>query len=475
MKAMTLTEETQMARNINAITHPHSNSKIISSYRDKTLTSERLAAEAHDVFPSGLTHDSRHLTPYGIYVERAEGAHKWDVDGNEYIDYFGGHGSLILGHGHPEVRAATHQALDDGTHFGTSHEAEVRWAQLITQLVPSAELVRFTSSGTEATHMALRIARAFTGRRRIIRFMGHFHGWHDHMAFGVSSHFDGSPTPGVLTEVAEAVTLCPPGNIEAVTKAFETDCNIAAVILEPIGSQTGQVPHPPGFLEALRALTEANNALLIFDEVVTGFRVSPGGAQAHFEVTPDLTTLAKIVSGGVPGGAITGRRDLLELLDFERAAEQGNTKIGHQGTYNANPLTAAAGVAALTLIADTDVCNRATRTAGALRELLRSVIADNGVPWGVYGDFSVIHIFTNPNGRKIDPYTFDPLDCQFDELALKPKELTNKLRLALLINGVDFTGWPGGTVSIAHTENDLAMTGEAFARAINLLRQEEEI
>tara|TARA_A100001037_G_scaffold306251_1_gene350187 strand:+ start:3952 stop:5346 length:1395 start_codon:yes stop_codon:yes gene_type:complete len=464
-----------MASTADAIAQPLSNSTIVAAYREKTPTSQQLATEARDVFPSGLTHDSRHLSPYGIYVDHAKGSRKWDVDGNEYIDYFGGHGSLILGHGHPEVRAAAHRALDGGTHFGTGHESEIRWAQLITRLVPSAELVRFTSSGTEATHMALRVARAFTGRRRIIRFMGHFHGWHDHMASGFSSHFDGSPTPGVLSEVAEAVTLCPPGNIYAVSKAFETYSDIAAVILEPLGSQTGQVPHPPGFLAELRALTEANDALLIFDEVVTGFRVSPGGAQALYGVTPDLTTLAKIVSGGVPGGAITGRRDLLELLDFEKAAAHGKTKIGHQGTYNANPLTAAAGLAALTLIAETDVCETASRSASALRKALRDVITEDGVPWGVYGESSVIHIFTNPNGRSIDPSSFDPLECQFEELALKPKELTHKLRLALLINGVDFTGWPGGTVSIAHTNDDIAETVEAFAGALRMLRQDGEI
>tara|TARA_Y100001934_G_C12368669_1_gene785043 strand:- start:2670 stop:3587 length:918 start_codon:yes stop_codon:yes gene_type:complete len=305
--------------------------------------------------------------------------------------------------------------------------------------------------------------------------MGHFHGWHDHMASGFSSHFDGSPTPGVLSEVAEAVTLCPPGNIDAVSKAFETYSDIAAVILEPLGSQTGQVPHPPGFLAELRALTEANDALLIFDEVVTGFRVSPGGAQALYGVTPDLTTLAKIVSGGVPGGAITGRRDLLELLDFEKAAAHGKTKIGHQGTYNANPLTAAAGLAALTLIAETDACEAASRSASALRKALRDVITEDGVPWGVYGESSVIHIFTNPIGRSIDPSSFDPLECQFEELALKPKELTHSLRLALLINGVDFTGWPGGTVSIAHTNDDIAETVEAFAGALRMLRQDGEI
>ena len=154
--------------------------------------------------------------------------------------------------------------------------------------------------------MALRLARAFTGRPRIIRFMGHFHGWHDHMASGFNSHFDGAPTPGVLPGVAEAITLCRPGDIGAVREAFETHDDIGAVILEPLGSHTGQVPHPPGFLNDLREITRSYDALLIFDEVVTGFRVSPGGAQALYGVLPDLTTLAKIVSGGVPGGAVAG-------------------------------------------------------------------------------------------------------------------------------------------------------------------------
>jgi len=463
-----------MASTAEPIERLPTNSTIVADYRERTPNSERLAAEALTVFPSGLTHDSRYLTPYGIYVERAEGSHKWDVDGNEYLDYFGGHGALLLGHGHPDIRAAVHQALDSGTHFGSGHEIEVRWAQLITRLIPSAEKVRFTASGTEATHMAVRLARAFTGLTRIIRFKGHFHGWHDHMASGFNSHFDGSPTPGVLPEVAGAVTLCPPGNITAVAEAFARHDDIAAVILEPIGSHTGQVPHPPGFLNDLREITQSNDALLIFDEVVTGFRVSPGGAQAHYHVSPDLTTLAKIVSGGVPGGAVTGRRDLLDLLDFDMAAESGDVKIGHQGTYNANPVTAAAGVAALTLIAETDACDRANRSAEALRNALNAVIEDDGVPWAAYGEFSVFHLFTNPNGRAIKPDVFDPLDYDFEELTTKPKEIIHKIRLAMLINGVDFTGWPGGTVSIAHTAEDITATAEAFARALHMLRQDGE-
>lgn len=454
---------------------PLTNSTVVAAYREKTPTSERLAAEAHTLLPSGLTHDSRRLAPYGIYVERAEGSRKWDVDGNDYVDYFGGHGALLLGHGHAEVRAAVHAALDGGTHFGGNHEMEVRWARLITQLVPSAEKVRFTASGTEATHMAVRIARAFTGRPRILRFLGHFHGWHDHMASGVRGHFDGSPTPGVLDEVADAMVLCPPGDVDAVENAFRTHDDVAAVILEPIGSQTGQVPHPPGFLHRLREVTRARGALLIFDEVVTGFRVSRGGAQAHYGVMPDLATLAKIVSGGVPGGAVAGRADLLELLDFEAAARRGGAKIDHQGTYNANPVTAAAGVAALTVIAETDACERASRSAASLRNALNTVIEDANVRWAAYGESSVFHIFTNPKGRAIRGGEFDPLDHDFEELALKPKETIDKLRLALMVNGVDVTGWPGGTVSIAHDEADISRTAEAFARALHMLRRDGEL
>ena len=467
--------EVVMSGAAEVLERPLTNSPVVAAYREKTPTSERLATEAHTLFPSGLTHDSRRLAPYGIYVERAEGSRKWDVDGNDYVDYFGGHGALILGHGHAEVRAAVHAALDGGTHFGSNHEMEILWARLIARLVPSAEKVRFTASGTEATHMAVRIARAFTGRPRILRFLGHFHGWHDHMASGVHGHFDGSPPPGVLDEVAGAVVLCPPGDIDAVENAFRTHGDIAAVILEPIGSQTGQVPHPPGFLSRLREVTRARGALLIFDEVVTGFRVSRGGAQEHYGVMPDLTTLAKIASGGVPGGVVAGRADLLDLLDFEAAVRRGKAKIGHQGTYNANPVTAAAGVAALTVISETDACERAGRSAESLRNALNTVIEDANAQWAAYGEFSVFHIFTNPRGRAIRAGEFNPLDCDFEELALKPKETIDKLRLALLVNGVDVTGWPGGTVSIAHGEADISRTAEAFARALHMLRQDGEL
>ncbi|MBT5812716.1 MAG: aminotransferase class III-fold pyridoxal phosphate-dependent enzyme, partial [Rhodospirillaceae bacterium] len=289
------------------------NSKIVAAYREKTPSSSSRATQAREVFPSGLVHDSRKLDPYPIYVDHAQGAHKWDIDGNEYVDYFGGHGALILGHNHPTVLAAVHAQLDKGTHFGACHELEVRWGELVKQLVPCAERVRFTSSGTEANLMALRLARAFTGKSKLVRFKGHFHGWQDHVAFGVTSHFDGTPTPGIVDGIAENVLLAPPDDIEATRRIFEAHDDIAAVMLEPTGASFGQVPVTREFVAELRKIATEHGVILIFDEVVTGFRVAPGGAQEHYGVTPDMCSLAKILAGGLPGGAITGRADIMEL------------------------------------------------------------------------------------------------------------------------------------------------------------------
>src|SRR5579862_5476997 len=217
-------------------------SRILHAYREKTPRSRELHGRAGALLPNGVTHVTRYLEPYPIYVSRAAGSRKWDVDGNKYVDYFGGHGALILGHNHPKVLAAVHAALDKGTHFGACHELEVRWAELVCQMVPSAECVRFTSSGTEATLMALRLARAYTGRTKLLRFRGHFHGWHDHMTSGHTNHFDGTATTGVLAGVADHVILLPPGDVEAVKRTFANRNDIACVILEPTGTSFGASP-----------------------------------------------------------------------------------------------------------------------------------------------------------------------------------------------------------------------------------------
>lgn len=453
------------------------NSPIVAAYVARTPKSAAAYAEACKVLPGGVTHDVRYMRPHPIYVDEAAGARKRDVDGNEYVDYQGGHGALILGHCHPEVTARVADQLARGTHYGANHELETRWAELIVELVPSADLVRFTSSGTEATLMALRLARAATGRQKVLRFLGHFHGWHDHVAFGVVSHMDGTATPGVLPGLAESIVLVPPNDGPALIAALDAHgADIAAAIIEPTGSNYGQIPVDPAFIRTLRQETVRRGIVLIFDEVVTGFRVAPGGAQEALGIIPDLTTLAKILAGGLPGGAVAGRRDILELLDPKAAAVRGFEKIGHQGTYNANPLSAAAGIATLEILRDGDAIGRTHAYAARLREGARAVLVEEGVSWGAYGTFTGLHLFVNPNGLDLDPATFDPFALGFEELKVpRANSVSVQFRLAMRVHGVDLSAWPGGPCSAAHDERDLDQTLTAFRASLRMLREQREI
>jgi glutamate-1-semialdehyde 2,1-aminomutase len=448
-------------------------SRIVDAYRRRTPTSAKLAAAAKTVFPDGVTHDARYLEPYGIYVKRAAGSRKWDVDDNEYVDYAGGHGALLLGHNPPEVVEAVQKQLALGTHFGANHELEIRWGELVKKIVPCAERVRFTSSGTEATLLGMRLARAFTGKQKMLRFVGHFHGWHDHAAFGVGSHFDGTPTPGVVDGIAQNVVLVPAGDVEATRRALDEHKDIAMAIIEPTGSSWGHVPVASSFLHELRKLTSERGVLLFFDEVITGFRCSPGGAQQALGIKPDLTSLAKILAGGLPGGALVGRQDVLDSLNTTVSAQIGREKISHHGTYNANPLSAAAGIAMLEIVANTDACERANRYGEELRRVMNRVAADEGVNWVVYGTYSSFHIFTNPKGLNV---TREGIEAgKLDYHALKGgirKEVVMRLRQAMMLHGVEIFVWPGGPTSAVHTSADLEQTCEAFAGALKMLKED---
>jgi glutamate-1-semialdehyde 2,1-aminomutase len=452
------------------------NSPIITAYRAATPGSAAASQKAARLFPSGITHDSRYIEPYGLYIERAKGPRKWDVDGNGYVDYFGGHGALLLGHSHPQIVAAVQEQIERGTHFGASHAREIAWAEWIMRLVPSAERVRFTSSGTEATLMALRLARAFSGRSKIIRFKHHFHGWHDHMTSGFASHFDGTPTTGVLPGVAGNVLLAEQNDAAGLARLLEVHSDIAAAIIEPTGAHGARLPIEPSFPQTLRELTRQHGVLLVFDEVVTGFRVAPGGAQAEYGITPDLTTFAKIMAGGLPGGAVAGRKDILDLLDFQVAKSADREKINHPGTFNANPLSAAAGIAALEIVGTTDACARANRFAETLRRRVNEAFEEEKTPWAAYGTFSMFHIFTNPEREAITPTRFDPHAQPAASLAGKRQAgLVDKLRLAMMVNGVDLSGSPGGLVSATHDAAELDDTIRAFRNSVRMLRQEGEI
>lgn len=450
-------------------------SKIVAAYRARTPRAAELNRKALELLPSGIVHDSRRTLPYSIYGDRASGSRKWDVDGNEYVDYYGGHGALLLGHQHPQVLEAISKQLAKGMHLAAANELEIEWARCISQMIPSAERVRFTSSGTEATQLAMRLARAATGRTQIVRFQTHFHGWHDQVSFGVADHLDGSASVGVLREVAGGTTLMKPNDVADMEKLLATRKNVAAVMLEPIGGSSGALPTPPEVLGALREMTRRHNVLLIFDEVVTGFRVSPGGAQAHYGVIPDLTTLAKVVAGGMPGGAVGGRKDILDWLDYEASAAAKRERISHQGTHNAHPISAAAGITTLNIIRDSGACEKATATAATLRKGLNEVLEEEGVPWAVYGEHSFFHIYSNPQGDAIKPTAFDSATLTIDALKGKNEGMLGKLRLAMLVNGVDLKGWRGGIVSAAHTQADVDFTVEAWRKSLRALKEEGEV
>src|SRR5258705_1959232 len=451
------------------------NSRIEAEYRGRTRRSAELYEQARKVLPAGLTHDSRTLLPYPIYAARASGPRKRDVDGNEYVDFFGGHGALLLGHGHPAVVEAVERQVKEGTHWGSSHELEVRWAELVNRLVPCAERVRFTNSGTEASHLALRLARAITGKPKVIRFVGHFHGWHDGVAPGAMSHFEGGVPAGIPAGLVEQTILLPADDAGPIADTLAARDDVAAILIEPSGASWGQVPLPEGFVAELRKLATKHAVVLIFDEVITGFRWSRGGAQARYGITPDMCVLAKIVAGGLPGAAVAGRAEILDQLDAAAAKSANREKIGHQGTFNANPLSAAAAVTTLSIIESEDGCAKAERTAEEIREGMRRILVEEQIPWGIYGEASAFVIFQNPKRLPIDPATFDPLKLGFQGLkAVRNVDLARRLRVALLANGIDIMG-AGGLVSATHGAPEVAQTLEAFRTAVRWLRAEGDV
>src|SRR3984893_2800327 len=317
---------------------------IDDAFRKRFARSGELYQRSRQAIAGGITHDSRNFAPFPIYIERAEGARKWDVDGNELVDHWMGHGSLLLGHNNSQVTNAVAEQVHRGTHFGACHELEVAWAEQIVRMIPSAEWVRFTMSGTEATMLAMRDARAFTGRELIIRFAGHFHGWHDYAMAGYQPPFDTSTSTGVPKAVAATMLVAYPNNIESVRQLLDAHPDqVAAVILAKGGGSYGIIPTSIPFLQELRTLTSERGVVLIFDEVITGFRYSPGGAQQVYGITPDLTTLAKIIAGGLPWGAVVGKRGILGVQTFKGELHKDRSELVlQQGTFNANPLSAAA-------------------------------------------------------------------------------------------------------------------------------------
>lgn len=441
-------------------------SAIDDAFRKRFSRSAELYARSREVIAGGITHDSRNFAPFPIYIERAEGSRKWDVDGNELVDHWMGHGSLLLGHNNPDVTAAVADQVHKGTHYGACHELEVAWAEQITQMIPSAEWVRFTMSGTESTMLAMRDARAFTGRDKIIRFAGHFHGWHDYAMAGYQPPFDTSTSTGVPAAVSETMLVAYPNNIESVRGLLDAHAGqVAAVILEPGGGSNAIIPTDTQFLKDLRALCSERGVVLIFDEVITGFRYAPGGAQAAYGVTPDMTTLAKIVAGGLPGGAVVGRRDILDVQTFKGELQKDRfERVLQQGTFNANPLSAAAGLTALQIVAEGWPTEQANALGDQLRAGLRECLERRGVAGAILGDFSVFQILLGEGMEEAAAET----DVQ---RLMAGRGAVNTLRKAMLLNGVDLMR-SGGFTSVTHQDAEIAHTVQAFDRSLEALQSE---
>ena len=448
-----------------------SESPLIQNYLSKTPKSRALYERAQSVFPSGVTHDARFLDPYPISVTHAQGPLKWDVDGNQYVDYFGGHGALLLGHNHPAIVEAVQEQITKGTHYGASHELELQWAELITQMVPCADKVRFTASGTEATMLAFRIARGFTGKNKIVRFMTHFHGWHDQVAYGAKNANAGLPA-GIPQQLTDNIILCPANDAGQVAQILQTDGDIAAIIVEPTGSSFGHVPLAPGFVDELRTLTQQHDALLIFDEVISGFRAARGGAQETTGVTPDMATMAKAMAGGFSTGAVVGRAAIMDMMTFSDDAEWNATqRIPHYGTFNANPVAACAGVAQLEIIRSTDAIEKANAMAALLRDGMNEALREEDLSWVIYGKFSDFHMFLNPDDIDISPEDIDAGKLDAAVIKSVPGELQGEVRAGWLAEGVDPIPWLGGLVSAVHTEAEIERSVAAFRALIKRFKQ----
>jgi glutamate-1-semialdehyde 2,1-aminomutase len=325
----------------------------IDTYRKKTHLSENLFKRAKELMPGGVSHNIHYFPPYPFFIKKAKGSKIWDVDGNEYVDLWMGHYTHILGHQPGTVVEAIERQLKDGLHWGIVFEKQIAWAELIRELIPSAEMVRFCCSGTEATMYAVRLARAFTGRNIILKIAGGWHGANSELSMGIKWPYEKEESLGLIPELQQYTKTLPfndlTGSLEIIQ---ENRKELAGIILEPAIGEGGFTPATNEYLKMLRSETEKSNALLIFDEVISGFRVALGGAQARFGIFPDLTTLGKIVGGGLPVGALVGKKEILEKTTPEKGGKKWERVLIGGGTFSSHPLTAAAGLAMLRYLRD---------------------------------------------------------------------------------------------------------------------------
>jgi glutamate-1-semialdehyde 2,1-aminomutase len=426
----------------------------------KTTKSEEIFAAAQKLMPGGVSSPVRAFKSVGgqpIVFDHVKGAYIWDVDGNQYIDYVGTWGPAICGHAHPDVISALHEALEKGTSFGAPSALENVLASMVIDAVPSIEMVRFVNSGTEACMAVIRLMRAFTGRDKIIKFEGCYHGHADMLLVQAGSGVAtlGLPdSPGVPKSATSNTVTAPYNDLEAVKALFESSPDeIAGVILEPVVGNAGFIPPDAGFLEGLRVLTQEYGALLVFDEVMTGFRIAYGGAQEKFGITPDLTTLGKVIGGGLPVGAYGGRKDIMAMV-----APAG--PMYQAGTLSGNPLAMTAGIKTLELLQKPGTYEQLDRITKKLSDGLLEIAKETGHE--VFGGqiSAMFGMF----------FTGEPVHNYADA---KKSDLTkfSRFHRGMLEHGVYLapSQFEAGFTSLAHTDEDIDRTLEAAREVLSSL------
>jgi glutamate-1-semialdehyde 2,1-aminomutase len=431
---------------------------LIEAYRRQRPGSVEWHRRARELFAAdGATHFTRVRAPFRPYIVRADGSRKWDVDGNEYLDYVMGHGALVLGHGHPAVTAAVQAQAARGLHFGDNHPLEVEWAELIRELMPGTERVEFFACGQEANLMAIRLCRAFTGRRRVLRLRRNYHGWADELA--------AEGTPGA---VAEHVTVIDANDLELVTRQLASR-EFAVFLVEGGGGYlSGRVPTDVEYFRMLPDLTRRHGTVLLLDEVVTGFREARGGWQEVVGIRPDLTVVGKAVSGGLPCGALLGRADIMQGLN---PANPPDRRVTHGGTWNAIPLTCAAGIAACQVYRGGTPQRVMSETAGLLRRLGNAMLRRLGVEGRLFGR-SVVHIYLGPLDREPADDTMPPTTDLAKLVNPAQAPVHGRLDLHLLQREVATMRGEAFILSAAHSREDVERTVSALEESLVAMREE---
>jgi len=407
----------------------------------KTSKSEQMYKRAKKILPSGVSYFLRYFDPYPFYTARAKGSKIVDVDGNEYIDFWLGHYALILGHSPPEIVKAVKQQIENGTHYGTCHELEITLAEQVVKMIPSAEMIRFTNSGTEAVMYATRLARTYTNQEKIVKLEGGWHGGYDALHIAVNPPLDVPQSNGITKGAQKDTIVIPFNNLEEARNKLKNE-NIAAIIIEPVLGAGGGIPANKEFLKGLRELCVEKDALLIFDEIITGFRLSPGGAQQYYGVLPDITILGKIMGGGFPIGAITSRREIMEHMDpllYERPKFSF-----HGGTFCANPASSTAGLTTLKILEDGHLLNQLNMQGAKIRKQLHDIFEKRNIDVHITGVSSIFQThFTCEEVRDVRSA------FQADRAKL------TDYHMYLISNGVFFLPTKNGVLSRAHTEEDI--------------------